>query len=347
MASLEETDTNEMPASSVRDLALKNTHDPELDANRLEQERMTTAEETVGETIEENIEDSFEEPIAKSIETTTPGDNALTTTTATDVVASSNPPDASTRSVALGASQAAVLNTMELLESIISFIPRPDILTKAMRVSRTWKKTIDTSPTIQTLLWRGSLVLSPYGNTHDPNNPHEQWLVFNSTSNFNAPTKQAFGVPMYSDYIELNELYFSAPRDDEYTGYKNHIKRFRGIRAVAPDRFKDGPMSWAYKQTYILEGIRPSWLYMFITSPPITAAQVSVFMWSSVMAVPQIWVCATVYDRGGITYATAADVVRRIKRAIPPHQFVGNEYLPPMIAFVADGKKVSTAITGE
>ena len=86
---------------------------------------------------------------------------------------------------------------------------------------------------------------------------------------------------------------------------------------------------------------------MFITSPPITAAQVSVFMWSSVMAVPQIWVCATVYDRGGITYATAADVVRRIKRAIPPHQFVGNEYLPPMIAFVADGKKVSTAITGE
>jgi hypothetical protein len=258
------------------------------------------------------------------------------------------------RRLALEASRNAVLDTPELLENIIACIPRAHILTAAMRVSQHWKKTIETSPTIRTLLWRGNLVLSPRGGTHDPTAIVEHRRVFSCHSNFQVPTKQAFGMPIYSGSIELNEHLFTGdpPKKDMFTTGKSYglFSEPGPIRPANPfipaECHKEGRMSWVYKVNHKPRTgkVRPSFLDMFITSPPITTAQVSVYMWSCVMAVFPLWVCASVYDRRGITYAIAAEAIHKIRSCIPPRDHRGEDYIPPMICFVADGKKLSVDI---
>jgi hypothetical protein len=265
--------------------------------------------------------------------------------------------DAVARSEALEATRASVLNTAELLENILSFVPRAQILTGAMRVSHLWKKTIDTSPTIKTLLWRGSLVLSPRGNTHDPTAAEEHRRVFACQSNFAIPTKQAFGVPVYSGRIELNEHLFTGgpPRRDMFaSGKPSGVFDEPGPRrpadaSIHSEWHKEGVMQWALtlKHTDRPGGVRPSFLDMFITSSPITAAQVSVYMWSSEWAVFPLWVCASVYDRRGITYAVAAEAISKIRSCIPPRKHCGNEFMPPMICFVVGEKEVSVEVPEE
>lgn len=63
-------------------------------------------------------------------------------------------PDRATGELAIDAARKAVLETTELLENIISFLPVTDILTKVQRVSRAWNTLIESSSTIQTRLWR-------------------------------------------------------------------------------------------------------------------------------------------------------------------------------------------------
>lgn len=276
---------------------------------------------------------------------------ALTTSPGTDTTSAPNASNSIARRMALHASSTSALNTMEILEAIISFMPRAEILTRAQRVSLLWKEIIETSPTIQTLLWRGSQVLSPHGNTHDPTAIREQRSVFACLSSFLAPTKQAFGVPIYSGSIELNEQFFSTvPRNDMFEGIHNHVTRFAPRRlTIPPETFKEGVMEWAHNQMLSVRAgrTRPTYLDMFITTPPITAAQVSIYMWSSDLSVFPLWVCATVYDRNGITYVLAAETVQKIKASIPPDRFMSNAYMPPMISFVADEKdpeQVSSSI---
>jgi hypothetical protein len=226
-----------------------------------------------------------------------------------------------------------------------------------MQVSHLWKDTIETSPTIKTLLWRGSLVLSPRGNTHDPTATAEHRRVYSCRSNFQIPTKQAFGVPIYSGRIELNEHLISSgpPRWDMFVSGKSYgffpepLPRRRLDPSIPREWHKEGVMQWTYamRNTHRPGRVRPSFLDSFITSPPITTAQVSVYMWSSVMAMIPIFVCASVYDRRGITYAIAADAIRRIKSGIPPMDFRYEEGIPPMICFVADGKDVSVEVPEE
>ena len=259
--------------------------------------------------------------------------------------------DAVARSEALEATRSSFLNTAELLENIISFIPRAQILTGALQVSHLWKKTIDTSPTLKTLLWRGSLILSPRGNTHDPTATEEHRRVFSCRSNFEIPTKQAFGMPIYSGSVELNGHLFSGgpPRCDMFASgqisnlFPEPLPRRPADPSIPLEWHKEGVMSWFMTLRPIgpVHGrVRPSFADMFITSPPITTAQVSVYMWSSKMAVVPLWVCASVYDRRGITYAIAAEAIEKIRSCIPPRDHKGTEYIPPMICFVADGKKV-------
>jgi hypothetical protein len=51
------------------------------------------------------------------------------------------------------AARKAVFNTPELLESIISFVPSTDILTKVQRLSRQWKDAVESSPVVKNKLW--------------------------------------------------------------------------------------------------------------------------------------------------------------------------------------------------
>jgi hypothetical protein len=261
----------------------------------------------------------------------------------------------------LEASRTAVFKMAEILEHILSLVPRADILTGALQVNRLWKRTIENSPTIKILLWHGSLVLSPRGNKHDLTATEEHRRVFSCESNFQVPTKQAFGVPIYSGSVELNEHLFSGgpPRRDLFSGpeykygvFNEPIPRRLPDPSIPRDSHKEGVMSWAYSLgdtdgPGTVTTVRPSFLDMFITSPPITTAQITVYMWSDVMSVSPLWVCASVYDRRGITYARAAEAIKAIKRGIPARHFGDYEYMQPMICFVADGKKVSVEVSEE
>jgi hypothetical protein len=86
----------------------------------------------------------------------------------------------------------AALNTPELLEAIISFLPDRDIMAKAQRVSRTWKNAIARSPGINKILW-----LTPRAGKATHVTTHSSMQV-NLSGSFNAYRSYHFrDVPVY------------------------------------------------------------------------------------------------------------------------------------------------------
>jgi hypothetical protein len=126
----------------------------------------------------------------------------------------------------------------------------------------------------------------------------------------------AVGAPMYTESVLLNEQFFSGYR---YIGVFKTSNNLSYPSTVTNRLFREGDMTWAFEP--VGTGVRPSWLDMFVTPPPITAAQISVYMSKLDGATVPLQLFATVYDRRGITYAIAAEAVKKIKASVSPREF--------------------------
>jgi hypothetical protein len=236
------------------------------------------------------------------------------------------------RSKTADASRQAVLNTTELLENIVSFIPPFNILAKAQRVSSGWKDTIAASPTVQTLVWKPRVahILSPSAYSHEieaTRNDKRAKLQFGWYIAENSSIDVlAFGVPKYSEAAAFQELFFNGlrPRPDEIEEFTDlaDLEEFAELDAidkylaVSIERIPIGylhsaEMDWADDLINPSHETRQTWLDRHITSPPITAAQMCVWV-QPVDFMGNGFVYATVYDPRGITYGTAVEVLKKM-----------------------------------
>jgi hypothetical protein len=241
-----------------------------------------------------------------------------------------------TRSMTTDASRRAVFNTTELLEKVISFLPPFEILTKAQRVSSSWKNTIANSPTVKSLLWRPRVtrVLTPSAYSYE----------FSSTRN---PTRMAFfarnrltmrpvdaalttGVPKYSEAVKFQELFFTAPGRIEDGTLALHVKW------TPIGDCNAAKLDWIDDMNATSHATPPTWHDVYITSPPITAALIDV----SLKPVNRVGKMnyATVYDRNGITCGTVAEVLKKMRHPRPAEKF--NGWMS--ISFVAEATEPDT-----
>lgn len=159
-----------------------------------------------------------------------------------------------------------VLNTPELFEAIISFLPNRDILSKAQRVSRAWKAAIAQSPTIQKRLWLRSQAIEPAAPVSSLSDQEPET---------DASRPKKILLPVYPNKTVHNWLFHSGDRFK--TSSKRSLHRSKGSRS------KDSEYNSPLYNCMFLLGIRhiwdrpqPSWLPMYLTELPITVARVCV-----------------------------------------------------------------------
>jgi hypothetical protein len=232
-----------------------------------------------------------------------------------------------------GASQKEVFNTTELLENIISFLPPSEILTNAQRVSSGWKDTIAASPTVQTLVWKPRVahILSPSAYSHEikaTRNDKRAKLQFGWYIAENSSIDVlAFGVPKYSEAAAFQELFFKGLRPDrprpnepveigpmnEFDTEEDKVDKYLAvsIERIPIGYLHSAEMDWADDLINPSHETRQTWLDRHITSPPITAAQMCVWV-QPVDFMGNGFVYATVYDPRGITYGTAVEVLKKM-----------------------------------
>jgi hypothetical protein len=232
-----------------------------------------------------------------------PGDNSRSMTTAARAVHSSTPNVATT-------ARDAVFSTPEMLEAIISFLPSHDILSKAQRVSRTWK-TIVQSPTIQTKLWLkypANRVVSPAD--HSVHFPIGFYL--HESSNINAVL--AKNQPVYCDSLTPNNIYFVRPIvHGLYYGYRTLGKRQCVVNGRA--YFNEMLINVDHlNQT--LDTVQHTWLDMYLTEPAITVVQLRV-----AKPIPRVRTIepshahvsqVSIRDPGGLTFGRVVEVLDKI-----------------------------------
>jgi hypothetical protein len=225
-----------------------------------------------------------------------------------------------TRSMTTDASRKAVFNTTELLEKIISFLPPFDILTKTQKVSPVWKETIDNSPTVQSLLWRprGIHTLSPSAHSHqiEATRDDERAKVDLENDDYRTSSVAALatGVPKYSEAVAFNELFFTGR---VITGYHGDYETLAlSVETTPIGYMHTAEMEWAYDVNVTShDGTRQTWVDKYITSPPITVAQMGAYVhpeYHGRGTRGYKWVYATVYDPHGITYGTTAEVLKKL-----------------------------------
>lgn len=173
-----------------------------------------------------------------------------------------NPGDPSTK----------VLNTPELLDNILSFLPLQQVLGKA-RVSRKWKSVVDYPPQIQQAVFlrpHSNKVVSPayYMLPDDPERYSKKSAPSTSTRR-----------PVYAASIELNPLVGEgsgiAFPFEMHTGSEQQ----HNIHSELPHNHTFLSIVGKYSRKYIRQQFgrkfqppqaRFSWREMFLTSPPIT-----------------------------------------------------------------------------
>jgi hypothetical protein len=168
-----------------------------------------------------------------------------------------------------------VLNTTELLEHILFFLPMPQVLGKS-RVSRDWKAVIDESPDLQKKLFLfqhdgRTEVISPQNWFPKPLG----WSQTLGTEDLNLLFSMV-NAPVYSTSLMLNPLVDWVNQGDLPVTHEMkviHPKPFHpsliGVEAIL------GKLNRAYVRRRF-SGILPkpqeksSWHNMYLTSPPIT-----------------------------------------------------------------------------
>jgi len=230
-------------------------------------------------------------------------------------------------------SRTAVLETTELLENVLSYLFKIDILINAQSVSPYWNTLVAKSPQIQLMPWgpRDTRLLSPSGQTHEiaPTQNDAAATVFFDSSDreMNQTIKLATGMPIYSAPAAFKPLFPTEVLVRQDASLK-HLYAFSpcppigaiGVRRTAV-------MSWIIDIYIGAPGKRPSWFDQYITSPPIKAAQLCVYSGGD-----SRWVSATVYDPNGITYGIAAEALQKMGDPF----LDSSSHFTPMMSFIAN-----------
>lgn len=232
------------------------------------------------------------------------------------------------------ASRRAVFDIPELLESIISFLPAREILTKAQCVSRTWKAAVDSSPTLQTLLWRKSQAnqaLLPTGFRYTG--------VMTGSLSFNHVAQLGVGLPVYSGRLAFNEILLTSLNAQiRFTLVQSAI--LPGTSHLVTMSFTDHMLDQKSRET------QPTWLDMYITEQPITIARIGVYLpYRHQSRTLGNWTEATVRDRTGVRFATALNVVEKMKNSLPSTWDCHPYYrLDPVLRLATDGPVHGTGV---
>jgi hypothetical protein len=171
-----------------------------------------------------------------------------------------------------------VLNTTELLEHILSFLPMPKVLGKS-RVSRNWKAVIDDSPALHKKLFlrhSGSQaeVLSADHWFSKPQDWPRNWSQTLSDEQ-NELFLSLPGKPVYTAPIELNPLVGWENQADLHVSHEmntSHPKRFHpsltGIEMIS-GKLNPAYVRYRFGLTSQTPQCNSSWRKMYLTSPPI------------------------------------------------------------------------------
>jgi hypothetical protein len=207
------------------------------------------------------------------------------------------------RSTNVAAAQRAVFGTPKLLEIIISFLPVSDILTVAQRVSRTWNNSVTKSPTVQTRLWRKSEAgdaVSPIGFL-----AHHKWTP-KSAGMSQRPFES--DVAVYAAGLVNNEIF-----------------RRHGLPGAFLRLHNGGekPLHHCIKLpgstlSLVSDEVRPSWLDMFLTEPPVTVARLDLQVPAG-MRFGGLYSCssASMREADGLMFGTVLAAAEKIRLSAP------------------------------
>lgn len=212
------------------------------------------------------------------------------------------------------------LKTTELLETMLSFLPKRQVLGKA-RVSRSWKSVIDHSPNIQKSLFlrpHSDEVISPV--YYMLPEPPENYL-----KKIAPPT--SIRLPVYHASIQFNPLI--CEESDIPFPFEIHAasKQQHRIPSEHPRDHIFVPIVGRYSRAFVRQHFerksqttqsKPSWRRMLLTSPPIT----DIILTVPISVGPQIGSYGQerltpvfhvlVRDDGGITLGLVRDEVDKV-----------------------------------
>lgn len=213
-----------------------------------------------------------------------------------------------TRSMTTHAARMAVFDTPELLENIITFLPATEILTKILRVSKTWKAAVKASPRIKTKLWLRPQAAAP----SSPDEYMSKAFVLSTTVIRRMVLK--LNLPIYTKPLLFNPFPRAAYTKDE------RLVHVRVISISPPCHVVKVRFNWRWLSKVSAHPRRPSWLDMYLTESPITVAPVVVRLPldpGSRTSSAKLVISATVRDRQGLTFAIVLDVMERMAASIP------------------------------
>lgn len=234
------------------------------------------------------------------------------------------------------ASRRAVFDTSELLERIISFVPAREILTKVQRVSRTWKIAVNSSPTLQTILWRKSQATQALPPTGFPGYSGAK----EHSLGFKLMARLGVGLPLYSGGLAFNEILLSSHNVQSRSLFVQSVT-LEGMGRLVRTAFTD----------HILDqeshGAQPTWLGMYITEPPITVARIAVYLPDCRQSRKSgDWIEVTVCEQSGPRFATALTVVDKMRKSLPSTWDIEPYYrMDPMFLVTTDGPVHGTGVS--
>jgi len=164
-----------------------------------------------------------------------------------------------------------VVNTTELLEQILSFLPMQQVLGKS-RVSRKWKATISGSPALRRKLF----LRHRESQAEVLATRQDSWRPKGETKVRFSP----IGIPVYTSPIELNPL-VDWDNQAVILPQASHEIRVKRPEPLLPSHDGTGDFLGKYSRAYVRHrfggtrstarvGCNPSWRDMFLTRPPIT-----------------------------------------------------------------------------
>jgi hypothetical protein len=152
------------------------------------------------------------------------------------------------------------------------------------------------------------------------------------------------GVPKYSEAVAFQELFFTGRVVTGYHG--EHETLALSLETTPIGYMHTAEVEWAFDVSATSQdGTRQTWVDKYITSPPITVAQMSAYVQPAERKRRAKWIYASVYDPHGITYGTMAEVLKKLRASErardPEEKYLGWTSLSFVTEALASGSTIA------